>query len=119
MKKIVLVLIGVLIFCGFWQGGDKPYKGASNAIVTDDGVINTGSGVVYGVYIITHECNGGGEFDLYDGSDTTGTKIYDSIILATDCQIVFAPPVPISYDASLYGDMTITGTSVSINVIYE
>ena len=114
MKKLLVVLLVLLLTTGsaLASGGKEKIWVNPGTVATADQLTHTGASFFHGISVATDGTNSV-TFDVYDGTDNTGTKIHPSWVVTTSSvsrlqTLSIWPPVRCA--TGIYVDITTSGT---------
>ncbi len=123
MNKILLrsILVSVFIMFSSTVFAFEPGEWARNSgQKTDDALILTGDGYLYGIMVVTDGTNPI-TIDAYDNTSGSGTRIFPSwtVTTAADDRAQYLPlNIPIGVNTGIYIDITTAGAA-KYNVFYR
>lgn len=87
---------------------------------TADTLIRTGKGLVYGIDVCFDGVTAGDQVVLRDAvAPATGTVLWTYVAAGTDESHAFCPCIPFSCQTGIYVDVTKTGGSMYVTVVYS
>ena len=128
MKRILFVIVLCLAICStasaakrsvIQNGENVEVTNVSSVVITDDALIKTGDGTLYGVLVAADGSTSGDIIDLFDDVTFSGaTKVMSIVLGGTDELEGFSIPNGIGLDTGLYADVTLNG-DVRVTVVYK